>query len=266
MAQRRQYGESMSVASSYYRWLCQLIIAFVIPMVAAGEVFAGKVELRHPGMYYDEETGLYYNGQRFYDPKIGQYTQPDRIGLAGGLNLYRYSEQNPVNKFDPDGRLVFVPLATAIVGGTLNLMITTIVNSGDISKHHALAAFVGGAFSGAAGAFAAPVIGTLIKNGARRAGGIIVLNGVGNASAQVISNRIDSCQVGSVGQAFAFGLVSGGVVGSIFKNFFRNKTMNTISQAVHFAPSTVTGFLLSPIGLSAAVSSSSITLSQNYFR
>ena len=65
---------------------------------------------RFPGQYYDQETGLHYNYHRYYDPKIGRYLRPDPIGLAGGLNLYTYAENNPVNAFDPFGlELVSVP-------------------------------------------------------------------------------------------------------------------------------------------------------------
>ena len=39
----------------------------------------------------DEETGLYYNRFRYYNPETGQYTQQDPIGLAGGNpTLYGY--------------------------------------------------------------------------------------------------------------------------------------------------------------------------------
>ncbi len=40
--------------------------------------------LRLPGQYYDAETGLYYNLNRYYDPKTGRYLQPDPAG--DGLN------------------------------------------------------------------------------------------------------------------------------------------------------------------------------------
>jgi murein DD-endopeptidase MepM/ murein hydrolase activator NlpD len=40
---------------------------------------------------------------RYYDPATGRFTQPDPIGLAGGLNLYGYADGDPINKSDPFG-------------------------------------------------------------------------------------------------------------------------------------------------------------------
>ncbi|MFC1825691.1 RHS repeat-associated core domain-containing protein [Thermodesulfobacteriota bacterium] len=59
--------------------------------------------LRFPGQYYDQETGLHYNYHRYYDPRTGRYITPDPIGLSGGLNLFLYSDVNPTNKIDPNG-------------------------------------------------------------------------------------------------------------------------------------------------------------------
>jgi RHS repeat-associated protein len=59
--------------------------------------------LRFAGQYYDAETGLHYNYHRYYDPKTGRYLTPDPIGLAGGINLFKYSENNPINLIDPWG-------------------------------------------------------------------------------------------------------------------------------------------------------------------
>ncbi|XDT72074.1 RHS repeat-associated core domain-containing protein [Hahella sp. SMD15-11] len=59
--------------------------------------------LRFPGQYHDRETGLYHNYMRDYDPALGRYLQRDPIGLAGGLNVYGYAYQNPVNYYDPYG-------------------------------------------------------------------------------------------------------------------------------------------------------------------
>ena len=58
---------------------------------------------RLPGQYYDAETGLHYNRFRYYSPDIGRYIRPDPIGQAGGLNLYAYVENDPINRDDPLG-------------------------------------------------------------------------------------------------------------------------------------------------------------------
>jgi len=59
--------------------------------------------LRFAGQYFDSETGLHYNYWRYYDPKIGRYLRADPIGLDGGMDLYSYVENNPINSSDPQG-------------------------------------------------------------------------------------------------------------------------------------------------------------------
>jgi RHS repeat-associated protein len=59
--------------------------------------------LRFPGQYFDSESGLQYNWHRFYDPSTGRYISADPIGLDGGINLYGYVNQDPVNLVDSFG-------------------------------------------------------------------------------------------------------------------------------------------------------------------
>jgi RHS repeat-associated protein len=58
--------------------------------------------LRMQGQYLDRETGLHYNLFRYYDPDCARFTQPDPIGLSGGINLYAYAP-NPLGWVDPLG-------------------------------------------------------------------------------------------------------------------------------------------------------------------
>ena len=95
------------------------------------EVAAGldKLPFRFTGKEMDEETGLYYYGARYLDPKysrwlsgdpaLGEYIPAagaDTSKLAGmggvyntvNLHLYHYSGNNPVKYTDPDGQFLEV--------------------------------------------------------------------------------------------------------------------------------------------------------------
>ena len=84
-----------------------------------------KTPCRFTGKEQDEETGLYYFGARYYDPKYSRWLSCDPAleeyipsavqqttelpGLGGvynstNLNLYHYAGNNPVKYVDPDGR------------------------------------------------------------------------------------------------------------------------------------------------------------------
>lgn len=51
----------------------------------------------------DSESNLYYYRARYYSPSIGRFLQEDPVELAGGINLYNYVGNNPVNFTDPTG-------------------------------------------------------------------------------------------------------------------------------------------------------------------
>jgi len=59
--------------------------------------------------YRDDETELYYYGARYYNPKVGRFTQADTIvpepGNPQALNRYAYVFNNPLNLVDPSGNI-----------------------------------------------------------------------------------------------------------------------------------------------------------------
>jgi RHS repeat-associated protein len=49
------------------------------------------------------DIGLMHYKARVYSPRYGRFLQNDPIGYAGGLNLYAYGENDPINLRDPSG-------------------------------------------------------------------------------------------------------------------------------------------------------------------
>lgn len=48
-------------------------------------------------------SGFMYMRNRYYNPQTGTFTQPDPIGLAGGLNVYGFAAGDPISYADPYG-------------------------------------------------------------------------------------------------------------------------------------------------------------------
>ncbi len=74
------------------------------PFGAAYEIVSDVSQpWRFPGQYYDAETGLHYNRQRYYEPATGRYLSPDPTGQRGGENLFEYAQSGPTARIDPRG-------------------------------------------------------------------------------------------------------------------------------------------------------------------
>ena len=46
------------------------------------------------------DSGMYYYGHRYYHPYFGRWISRDPLEEEGGLNLYAFCENDPVNKWD----------------------------------------------------------------------------------------------------------------------------------------------------------------------
>jgi RHS repeat-associated protein len=60
-------------------------------------------EFGFTGHYYHAQSGLHLAPFRAYSADLGRWLSRDPIGEAGGLNLYGYVGNDPMNDLDPDG-------------------------------------------------------------------------------------------------------------------------------------------------------------------
>lgn len=71
-----------------------------------------RISHLYTGKEFDEETGLYYYGARYYDPRASVWQSPDPLVVFGidtsvatpsFMNAYIYVRQNPLRLIDPTG-------------------------------------------------------------------------------------------------------------------------------------------------------------------
>ena len=65
----------------------------------------------------DKESGVYYYGYRYYHPELGRWISRDPLEELGGLNLHGALQNNGVNNFDLDGRMLNFLLGAVVGAG-----------------------------------------------------------------------------------------------------------------------------------------------------
>ncbi len=77
--------------------------------------YAAANPFRFSTKWFDAETGFGYWGERYYWPELGRWINRDPIEEAGGVNLYGYVINTPVNATDSVGLLsILAPLPIAV--------------------------------------------------------------------------------------------------------------------------------------------------------
>lgn len=157
---------------------------------------------------HDETTGLSYYGYRFYTPASRRWINRDPIGERGGMNLYGFVGNNPLNSIDSDGR-VPLPLVTGFIGGLANGLASAWIQwarDGRIDWGDVGIAFVVGSAAGAA----APYTATTYV-------GAALSSGLSNLLQYVATQKYHGCEadtgeaLGSTGLGLVGGLIGGPV-------------------------------------------------------
>lgn len=58
---------------------------------------------QYTGQMWLSGAVLQYSKAREYSPTLGRFLQMDPVGVNGGINLYNYTDNDPVNAIDPSG-------------------------------------------------------------------------------------------------------------------------------------------------------------------
>ena len=97
------------------------------------------------GYYTDTETGLILCTHRFYDPAVGRFATRDPMGYGGGVNLYGYCQNDPVNGIDPIG---YDGFGAGVIGGIVGIVVVVVLTGGVAIVPVIIGGVVGGAIGG----------------------------------------------------------------------------------------------------------------------
>lgn len=85
---------------------------------------ADSFAFRYSTKYFDEETGCYHYGHRYYSPRFMRWLTRDPLGEDGGVNLYAFCGNDPLSYCDPLGEARMITGALLALNGTKRHLIS----------------------------------------------------------------------------------------------------------------------------------------------
>jgi len=145
-----------------------------ITEIEGNEQVASANPFRYRGYYFDNETGLFYVGSRYYDPEVGRWLSPEpnvdfgEFDEGAGLlayNVYTYCANNPIMYVDHTGEAISL-IACVVIGAVAGLVLGgtagAVISYKKFGKVKAKYVFIGAAAGAAIGAAAGYAIGIAI--------------------------------------------------------------------------------------------------------
>jgi RHS repeat-associated protein len=77
-----------------------------IPGTSSTGTVTNTGRFQYTGQIYIPELGMYDYKARIYSPRLGRFLQTDPVGYEGGINIYEYVGDDPINNEDPSGNIV----------------------------------------------------------------------------------------------------------------------------------------------------------------
>jgi RHS repeat-associated protein len=158
---------------------------------------------RYTGQIFDDQTGLYYFGSRYYDPELCRFVQADTVVPSAAnpqtFNRYSYCNNNPLKYTDPTGHIF------GIDDAFVSLLVICLLSGA-----------VGAATGATLGTLAAVITGGDILQGALTgaiSGAIMAIGSIGGPSALIMGGAIagalnSSITGGDVGMGALVGAIS----------------------------------------------------------